>query len=183
MKLPNGYGSVVKLSGKRRKPWMVRKTTGYRIDPVKEKKVNEYIIIGYAATKTEGLQMLADYNRNPYNTKAAKMTFDEVYEEWSKKKFPTVSESKYRNYYNSYWTPLVEQIGINRTLHCTRHTCISMLSEAGVQDTTIKKIVGHSGAMTLTEKVSTHLDMQVLVDAINKILENEDSVIADTKSA
>ena len=45
MKLPNGYGSVVKLSGKRRKPWMVRKTTGYRIDPVKEKKVNEYIIM------------------------------------------------------------------------------------------------------------------------------------------
>ena len=75
MKLPNGYGSVVKLSGKRRKPWMVRKTTGYRIDPVKEKKVNEYIIIGYAATKTEGLQMLADYNRNPYDTKADKMTF------------------------------------------------------------------------------------------------------------
>lgn len=40
MKLPNGYGSVVKLSGKRRKPWMVRKTTGYHIDPVKGKKVN-----------------------------------------------------------------------------------------------------------------------------------------------
>ena len=49
--------------------------------------------------------------------------------------------------------------------------------------TTIKKIVGHSGAMTLTEKVYTHLDMQVLVDAINKTLENEDSVTADTKSA
>ncbi|RGO47350.1 integrase [Dorea formicigenerans] len=77
----------------------------------------------------------------------------------------------------------MEQIGIDRTPYCTRHTCISMLSEAGVQDTTIKKIVGHSGAMTLTEKVYTHLDMQVLVDAINKILENEDSVTADTKSA
>lgn len=104
MKLPNGYGSVVKLSGKRRKPWMVRKTTGYRIDPIKEKKVNEYIIIGYAATKTEGLQMLADYNRNPYDTKAAKMTFDEVYEEWSKKKFPTVSESNIKGYKASYKT-------------------------------------------------------------------------------
>ena len=46
MKLPNGYGSVVKLSGKRRKPYMVRKTVGYHIDPVKEKKVAEYIIIG-----------------------------------------------------------------------------------------------------------------------------------------
>lgn len=54
-----------------------------------------------------------------------------------------------------------------------------MLSEAGVQDTTIKKIAGHSGAMTLTERVYTHLDMQVLVDAINKTLENT----ADEKSA
>ena len=89
----------------------------------------------------------------------------------------------YRNYYDSYWTPLVEQIGIDRTPHYTRHTCISMLSEAGVQDTTIKKIVGHSGAMTLTEKVYTHLDMQVLVDAINKTLENEDIAIADAESA
>ena len=43
-----------------------------------------------------------------------------------------------------------------RQPHCTRHTCISMLSEAGVQDATIKKIVGHSGAMTLTEKVYTY---------------------------
>ena len=37
--------------------------------------------------------------------------------------------------------------------------------------------------MTLTEKVYTHLDMHVLVDAINKTLEKEDSVTADTKSA
>lgn len=73
----------------------------------------------------------------------------------------------------------MEQLGIERTPHCTRHTCISMLSEAGVQDTTIKKIVGHSEAMSLTEKVYTHLDMQILVDAINKTLENQ----ADIKSA
>lgn len=332
---------------------MVRKTVGYHVDPIKEKKVAEYIIIGYTATKSEGLQLLADYNHNPYDTKAAKMTFSEVYEEWSRKKYPTVSESnvkgysasykactilyhrvfkelkladlqqvidtcgknyptlkkikilfnqlygfalkndicnkdyssfvdiaqykdrnpnkhsrnkfskeevekiwtmkddkyyqiplmllyngtriseflslkkenvhldeqyfdvidsktengirkvpiadkllpfykawyescpdckyllhtedgkpfKYRNYFDSYWTPLMEQIGITRTPHCTRHTCISTLSEAGIQETTIKKIVGHSGAMTLTEKVYTHLDVQVLVDAINKILE------------
>ena len=34
-----------------------------------------------------------------------------------------------------------------------------------------KKIVGHSGAMTLTEKVYTHFDIKELVDAINKIQE------------
>ena len=77
---------------------------------------------------------------------------------------------KYRNYYDSYWTPLTEQIGINRTLLHQR-ACISICPGAGVQDTTIKKIVGHSGAMSLTEKVYTHLDVQILVDAINKTLE------------
>ncbi len=102
MRLPNGYGSVVKLSGKRRKPYMVRKTVGYHIDPVKDKKVNDYIIIGYTATKSEGLQILAEYNKNPFDTKAAKMTFTEVYEAWSKGKYSTVSESNVKAYTASY---------------------------------------------------------------------------------
>jgi hypothetical protein len=33
----------------------------------------------------------------------------------------------------------------------------------------IKKIVGHSGAMTLTERVYTHLDIEALVEAIHQI--------------
>ena len=33
------------------------------------------ITIGYAATKAEALQMLAEYNNNPFDTKAAKKTF------------------------------------------------------------------------------------------------------------
>ena len=93
MKLPNGYGSVTKMSGKRRNPWVVRKTDGYELDPEKGTKKQKYIIIGYAPTKAEGLKMLADYNNNPCDAKAAKMTFEEVFEEWSKTKFPTVSES------------------------------------------------------------------------------------------
>ena len=44
-----------------------------------------------------------------------------------------------------------------------------MLAEAGIDQTMIKKIVGHSGAMTLTEKVYTHFDVQELVKAINQI--------------
>ena len=44
-----------------------------------------------------------------------------------------------------------------------------MLAEAHVDPTMIKKIVGHAGAMSLTEKVYTHLDIQSLVEAINKI--------------
>ena len=60
-------------------------------------------------------------------------------------------------------------LGLEQTPHCCRHTCISMLAETKVDQTTIKKIVGHSGAMTLTEKIYTHLDIEELVNAINKI--------------
>ena len=64
--------------------------------------------------------------------------------------------------------PLMEQLKINRTPHCCRHTCISMLAEAGVDQTIIKKIMGHSGAMTLTEKVYTHYDVKELVETRKK---------------
>ena len=76
---------------------------------------------------------------------------------------------QYRNYRDSYWFPLMEALGMKHQPHDTRHTCISMLTEAHVEPTMIKKIVGHSGAMTLTERVYTHLDIEVLVAEINKI--------------
>ena len=44
-----------------------------------------------------------------------------------------------------------------------------MMVEAGVEPTMIKKIAGHSGAITLTERVYTHLDIKKLVEAINRI--------------
>ena len=82
---------------------------------------------------------------------------------------PSGTGFDYRNYYDSYFTPLMEQLGMTQTPHCCRHTCISMMVEAGVEPTMIKKIVGHSGAMTLTERVYTHLDIEKLVEAINRI--------------
>ena len=82
---------------------------------------------------------------------------------------PDHKHFSYRNYYDSYWTPLMEQLGFDHKPHDTRHTCISLLAEAHVDQTMIKKIVGHSGAMTLTERVYTHLDTEALVEAINCI--------------
>jgi hypothetical protein len=43
------------------------------------------------------------------------------------------------------------------------------LATTKVDQTTIKKIVGHAGAQSLTERVYTHLDTSVLIDAINQI--------------
>ena len=58
---------------------------------------------------------------------------------------------------------------IELTPHCCRHTCVSMLADKEVDPTYIKLIAGHSGAMSLTERVYTHIDIKELLNAINKI--------------
>lgn len=350
MRLPSGYGSVRKLSGNRRKPWHVQKTVSYSVDMETKKVVQKRITIGYYATQKEALQALADYNTNPYDINASKITFAEVYEKWSERKYKEISQSNvqgyraayklchsiynykmvdvklehlqaivdnsgkntptlrklkvllrqifdyaviheiidknknmveylnisaagnpnaynrqpfsdaevnilwehkgneyiqvilmliysgvrvselldlkkedvnleeqyfyvsksktdagiryvpiadkvkpffeywynknnceyllstpegqhflYRNYYDSYFMPFMKELNLEHKPHDTRHTCISMLATAKVDPTTIKKIVGHSGTQSLTERVYTHLDMSVLLEAINLI--------------
>ena len=190
MKLPNGYGSVVKLSGKRRNPYLVRKTNGWHFDKEKDKQVQDFIIIGYAPTRADGLQMLADYNKNPFDTKAAKMTFDDVYEEWSKRKYPTVSESNVKGYTAAYKTcsslyhkvfkdlklvdlqTVIDTCGKNYPTLRKIKVLFNQLYDFAIKNDICNNdivIVGHSGAMTLTEKVYTHFDVKELVNAINKI--------------
>lgn len=100
MKLPNGYGTVYKLSGRRRKPWVARKTKGWALDGEKAKQ--EYITIGYYATRTEALNALANYNQNPYDINASNITFAEVYEKWSEQRFEGITESACKQWANAY---------------------------------------------------------------------------------
>lgn len=351
MRLPNGYGGVVKLSGNRRRPYAARITTGWHINDITGKRIQHYQILGYAPTRSEALQILARYNNYPIDGETLKLTFREIYLRWSEEKFPTISHSnikgyrasfatceniadmpfhnlrlndlqqvidhcgknyptlkkirvlfnqlysyamkheivskdysayvniskykdrnpnknirscfstseiallwKHKNdpycqtvlmliyngvrvselldlkkenvhlseqyfdvidsktengirkvpiadkllpfyqrwlhdcsdceylihtldsqhftyymYYHNVFQPLMFRLHIDHTPHCCRHTTISLLAEAHVDQTTIKKIVGHSGAMSLTERIYTHLDVPVLVEAINQI--------------
>ena len=75
MKLANGTGSVYKLSGNRRNPYIVRKTIGWEIDSITEKRKQLYLTIGYAPTRAKGLEMLMEYNQNPYDIESSKMLF------------------------------------------------------------------------------------------------------------
>lgn len=352
LKLPNGYGSVTKMSNanRRRKPYVVRITTGYSIDNNTGKSTQKYGIIGYVKTREEGRQMLAKYHEQPFDLENSNITFREVYELWSEEKYENATRStingyraayntctiifekrfrdlnmndlqgiidncnknyptlrkikilfnqlfayavkhdicskdysryidiakysnknpdkydrkpftkkqidilwtlkndkyyqlililiytglrieeflslkkkdvnikehylnviktktesgirkvpisdyiypfvlnwyksskcdyllhtenqepfKYRNYYDSYFLPLMERLGFDQTPHCCRHTFISLLAEAKISPTYTKLIVGHKGAMSLTEKVYTHIDMSHLLEAVNSI--------------
>lgn len=82
LKNPNGYGSVVKLSGKRRKPFEVRVNT--RMD---ERYYPVYDVLGRFPTREEALIALAGYNRNPYSVSDREMTFSQIYEKYFKNKY------------------------------------------------------------------------------------------------
>jgi transcription elongation factor Elf1 len=88
MRNPNGYGSVVKLSGKRRRPYCARKTSGYD-----ERGYPIYKNIGYYAKREDALMALAEYNRNPYDIDLSKVTMQELYDRWSARDFPKMSTS------------------------------------------------------------------------------------------
>lgn len=81
MRFPNGAGSVVKLSGNRRKPYGVRVTVGWEDG----KQVRKYV--GYYQTKMEAVQALADWNMNPYDIDGRTMTFIELWEHWRKNEY------------------------------------------------------------------------------------------------
>lgn len=103
MRNPNGYGSVYKLSGKRRKPYIVRKTVGWDIDTDTFTEKQKYITIGYYATKQEALQALAAFNDNPYDIQLSQNTFTDIYERWFKDTFNDESNrSTVKNYTAAY---------------------------------------------------------------------------------
>ncbi len=90
-KLPNGYGSVHKLPGRRSKPFRAVKTDKWILDTTTGKSKQLRITIGYYATREEAMIALANYNENPYDIKTDSITFSEVYEKWNEGYFPTLS--------------------------------------------------------------------------------------------
>ena len=96
MKNPNGYGTVYKLSGNRRKPYVARVTSGW-----KDGK-QLYHVIGYYKTRREGNIALAAYNQSPYDLVARKLKFSEVYEKWSERKYPELSPNRVAQYQSVY---------------------------------------------------------------------------------
>lgn len=94
MKHPNGYGSVSKLSGKRRRPYWVRLTVGWQEDQETGKVKQLYKTLGYYATRKEAMLALAEYHQNPIDLTKKDITFSEVWDLWSPDYFKRTPSSK-----------------------------------------------------------------------------------------
>ena len=99
MKRSGGSGSVYKLGGnkKRRKPYVARLTTGYT-----DEGKQQYLYIGTYSTQKEAVAALDSYIKNGSNYDNLSMTFKEVFENWKKEKYPTLSESSKNSYNTSF---------------------------------------------------------------------------------
>lgn len=99
MKLPNGYGSVYRLPGNRRKAYRVIISQGYIHDDNGIRLKRE--TLGYYSTKKEALEALTSFNENPYDIKAESITFQEVYSKWSEEHFQTLNNKSAIRTYNA----------------------------------------------------------------------------------
>lgn len=134
MRLPNGYGSVYKLSGNRRRPWIARKTIGWT-----EEGKQLYYTIGYFRTRSEALDALAEYNKNPIG-EVREITLGEIYERWSEKEYKTLDRST-ANGYRAAWKRLGvladEQVRMIRTSHL--QAVIDGMIEEGLSRSSLEK--------------------------------------------
>jgi len=84
MRLPNKYGSIIKLGGKRRKPYAVRISTETVIEDGRAKR--KYRYLGYFAKRGDAVSYLADWNKglevHEHESIRETPTFAEVYKRW-----------------------------------------------------------------------------------------------------
>ena len=78
MRLPNKYGTVYKLQGKRYRPYVSKKYIGRNI----------YAVVGYYPTREEALTALALYNPDVHV-----QTLREVYSAWSSDYYPKLKQT------------------------------------------------------------------------------------------
>lgn len=106
MKLPNGYGSITKLTGVRRNPWMVRITTGWTDEGKEIRKV-----LGYYSSRTAALSSLAQYHEHPYDVDTHATTFDDMWKKWTALTYTDKGEQIPHNYAAAYkWLPNLHEM-------------------------------------------------------------------------
>lgn len=79
------------------------------------------------------------------------------------------AKMEYHNFSKRIFHPIMEELGMNHTIHETRHTFITKMDNADANVTSIKRIVGHSTGNDVTSNTYTHKDLEQLRKAIEKI--------------
>ena len=137
---PNGYGSVYKLSGARRKPWVAAQPAR----PIAGSTRKKQIMIGTYATRKEAMQALAEWHSQEQpliDIRRAEITLRQLHKEWTSVKYRTISQ-KTKESYDVAWNylePLYNAKVRNiRTAHFQQ--IIDQAAENGRSLSTLQKV-------------------------------------------
>jgi integrase len=122
--------------------------TGLRASEYCEMEIDDGIIHVKNSKTAAGIRDI------PLSDKAHKLAHIPLYDKYFHMKY--------------HFTVFREKYGFDHTLHDTRHTCVSLLANAGVDKRIIQAIVGHQGK-DVTDKVYTHINLEVMKEALDKI--------------
>lgn len=172
MKMPNGYGSVFKLNGKRRKPWAVR--VSHMVEQPDGTVKREYKYLEYFAKQESALRYLSEYNNGnviPEHQRYANIpTLAEVYEMWKKYRNgmkKQLSDDTWRNYdiaFNRY-LPLhqyrISSIKVTDLQECINNSNHLSKSTIGNMRTVIKGIYAYAIMQEYMEQnLTQHLNYE-----------------------
>lgn len=155
LKNPNGYGTVTKLSGNRRKPWIVKEGKSGRQKP-----------IGYTATREEGLILLAQYNNRPWDIEMDKITLGELYTLWLEKRAVKLGNSNRKALKSAYnYCAHLSKLKYNQIksyhMQDTIDNCGKSYSTQGL----IKNLWGHLDKFAMELDVITKCNSELLTSA------------------
>ena len=103
-RLPNGYGTIRKLSGRRTRPYAAFVNPRRIVNDENRTSHYHYDLLGTYSSRTLAMEALLDYRRNSYNIAESKLTFSEVYKRWSEMYFslPKIAENTVHSYQTAY---------------------------------------------------------------------------------
>ena len=171
MKLPNGYGSIYKMSGKRRNPWVFAVTDDYVLDIGSKRARRKYRIVETFATRAEAWKFATEYNESASDK--FDFTLKQIYDEWSAKYFEKVSKNteisrrasyakirkyegmRFRDISTGMWQDAVDQSGDFSVQQKVR-SLISLLCEYAMKYNVVNKnhaeLLVISGGKKITRK-------------------------------
>lgn len=102
MRLPNGVGTVTKLSGNRRNPFVAKVNPRQVVNEENKTVQYRYDVLGYYPTREEALQAVWDYRKNPYDLDTARITFAELYDKFRVYKTKEIGAKSFAAYTSAY---------------------------------------------------------------------------------
>ncbi len=171
MKNPNKYGTVTKLSGNRRRPWVVREGQTGKQKP-----------IGYTTTREEGLILLAQYNKQPWDIDTNKITLQQLYDLWLEKRIMKLGISNQKVLKAAYnHCKIFANMRYNTIKSYQMQDCIDSCGLSYATQNAIKSLWGHLDKFAMELDIITKCYSDLLISS--PIPETKKQIFTDDEIA